>query len=329
MRKAHAAVAVCVAAAGALIAGAQGNPPLRVLHSGRTDKFQVELRVRSEVEGQKSTTIGAKTYVEPVSQWVEERLTWMDERRVISTGADGAAEIEERLTSFSDAADSSGSDPDITKLLEALKSAIQPWETARTLRYHETRAGQIAGLDAAAAAPPLDEQAPRVLTAWLLRALRPTAALPAHPLVYNQSWEEPRAVQFAEWRGTTGSESGEWIGAVAGARSQGEPAVQLHMTQEIAGTIAAGNEKPGEGAGQAHFHAESLSTLALEDLRLMAATRSGMREIVWTLAPVEGLATPPRFRGRLLAEIHIKSCDETPCTDHGNGNFGGAGRGNR
>jgi hypothetical protein len=328
MRKAHAAVAVCAAAAGALIAGAQGSAPLRVLRVGRTDRFQVELRVRSEVEGQKSTTIGAKTYVEPVSQWVEERLTWLDERRVISAGADGAAEIEERLTNFSDAADSSGSDPETMKLLEALKSAIQPWETARTLRYRETRAGQITGLDAAAA-PPLGEQAPRVLTAWLLRALRPTAALPAHPLVYNQSWEEPRAVQFAEWRGTTGSESGEWIGAAAGAHSQAEPAVQLHTTQEIAGTVAAGNEKPAEGAGQAHFHSESLSTLALEDLRLMAATRSGMREIVWTLAPVEGLASPPKFRGRLLAEIHIKACDETPCTYHGNGNSGGSGRGDR
>ncbi|HUK32093.1 MAG TPA: hypothetical protein VLV89_13330 [Candidatus Acidoferrum sp.] len=328
MRKVFAAVATFATAAGALIAGAQGNAPLRALRAGRTDKFQIELRVRSEVEGQKSTTIGAKTYVEPVSQWVEQRLTWTDERRVISTGADGAAEIEERLANFSDATDSSDSDPDTTKLLGALKSAIQPWEAARTLRYRETRAGQIIGLDAAAA-PPLEEQAPRVLTAWLLRALRPTAALPAHLLVYNQSWEEPRAVQFAEWRGTTGSESGEWLGNTSGLRGRSEPAVQLHVTQEIAGTVAAGNEKPTEGTAQAHFHGESLSTLALEDLRLISATRSGMREIVWTLAPVEGLATPPKFRGRLSAEIHIKSCDETPCTDHGNGNSGGAGRGNR
>jgi hypothetical protein len=328
MRKAHAAVAVCAAAAGALIAGAQGSGPLRALRAGRIEHFEVELRVRSEVEGQKSTTIGAKTYVEPVSQWVEERLTWVDERRVVSTGADGSAEIEERLADFSDAVDSSGSDPDTIKLLAALKGAISPWEIARILRYRETRAGQISSLDAMAA-PPLGEQAPRVLSAWLLRALRPTTALPAHPLVYNQSWEEPRAVQFAEWRETTGSESGEWIGETVGTRSRGEPTVQLHTTQEIVGTVAAGNEKSAEGNGQAHFHAESLNTLVLEDLRLMSATRSGMREIVWTLAPVEGLASPPKFRGRLLAEIHIKSCDETPCTDHGNISSGGAGRGDR
>ncbi|HEV3221155.1 MAG TPA: hypothetical protein VGZ48_15420 [Candidatus Acidoferrales bacterium] len=321
MRKVHAAAAVCAATAGALIAMAQGSPPLRVLRAGRVEKYQIELRVRSEVEGQKPTTIGAKTYVQPVSEWVEQRLTWMDERRLISAGADGATEIEERLADFSGAADSSGSDPQTIKLLEGLKRAIEPWEAARTLRYRETRAGQIAGLEGAAA-PPLEEPAPRVLTAWLLRALRPTAALPAHALVYNQSWEEPRAVRFAEWSETTGSESGEWLGGTAGMLGRGEPTVQLHTTQEIAGSVAAGSEKPTDGEAQAHFHAESLSTLALEDLRLMSATRSALREIVWTLAPVEGLEKPPQFRGRLLAEIHIKACDETPCTNHPGGSGG-------
>jgi hypothetical protein len=328
MQKARAAVGVCVAAACALIAVAQGSPPLRMFRPGRTEIFQVELRVRSEVEGQKPTTIGAKTYVQPVLQWVEQSLTWKVERRVISTGADGAADIEERLMEFSDAAASSGNDPDTVKLLEALKAAIQLWEAARTLHYRETRAGQISGLDAAAA-PPIEGQAPRVLTAWLIRALRPTAALPAHPIAYNQSWQEPRAVQFTEWRGTSGSESGEWLGDTAGLRAQGEPALQLHTTQEIAGTISEGKEKSTEGTTQAHFHAESLSTLALEDLRLLSATRSATREVVWTLAPVEGLASPPQFRGRLLAEVRIKACDEIPCTDHRSGNAGASGGGNR
>jgi hypothetical protein len=316
-----------VAAACALIASAQGNTPLRVLRPERTEVFQVELRVRSEVEGQKPTTIGAKTYVQPVSEWVEQKITWKVERRVISAGADASAEIEERLANFSDAASSSARDPDTTKLLDGLKAAIQPWEITRTIHYRESRAGQITGLEAAAA-PPVEEQSPRVLTAWLLRALRPTAALPAHPLAYNQGWQEPRAVQFAEWSGTTGSESGEWIGETAALRAKSEPAVQLHTTQEIAGTVASGNEKPTEGTAQAHFHSESLSTLALEDLRLMSATRSAAREIVWTLAAVEGLAKPPQFRGRLLAEIRIKGCNENPCSDHGVGNPGASG-GNR
>jgi hypothetical protein len=328
MRTAHAAVGIFLAAAGALIAVAQGSAPLRMFRAGRTENFQIELRVRSEVEGQKSTTIGAKTYVQPMLQRVEQTLSWKAERRVISVDADGAAEIEERLTDFSDAAASSGNDPDTTKLLEALKAAIQPWEAAQTLRYRETRAGQITGLDASAA-PPIEEQSPRVLTAWLMRALRPTTALPVHPIAYNQTWQEPRAVQFTEWREARGSESGEWLGDTAGLRAQGEPALQLHTTQEIAGTISEGKEKSAEGTAQAHFHAESLSTLALEDLRLLGATRSATREIVWKLAPVEGLATAPQFRGRLLAEIRIKGCDETPCTDHRSGNAGASGGGNR
>jgi hypothetical protein len=326
MGTARAAVEVCVAAVCALISVGQGSGPLRMFRAGRTETFQIELRVRSEVEGQKSTTIGAKTYVQPMLQWVGQTLTWKAERRVISTGADGAAEIEERLSEFSDSTASSGNDPDTIKLLEALKAAIQPWEAARTLRYRETRAGQIAGLDATAA-PPIEEQSPRVLTAWLIRALRPTAALPAHAIAYNQSWQDPRAVQFTEWRDARGSESGEWLGDTAGLHSQGEPALQLHMTQEIAGAVAEGKEKSAEGTAQAHFHAESLSTMALEDLRLLTATRSATREIVWTLAPVEGLATPPQFRGRLLAEIRIKGCDETPCTDRRSGNAGASGDG--
>ncbi len=324
MRKARAVVAVCAAAGAALIAVAQSGPPLRMFRVGQTDKFQIELRVRSEVEGQKPTTIGVKTYVQPVSEWVEQTLTWKAERRVISTGADGAAEIEERLADFSDGAVSSASDPDTIRLLEALKAEIHPWEGPRTLHYRETRAGQLTGLDAAAA-PPLEEQAPRLLTAWLLRALRPTAALPAHPIAYNQSWQEPRAVQIAEWRGTTGSESGEWLGETA-LRAQGEPTVQLHTTQEIAGVVAAGEEKPAEGSAQAHFHAESLSTLALEDLRLIGATRSASREVSWTLAAVDGLARPPQFRGRLLAEIRIIDCNETPCTHRSDGSAGVLGR---
>jgi len=324
MRKAHAAVAVGVAAAGALVAFAQGGAPLRVLRVGRSEGFQVELCIRSEVKGQKPTTIGAKTYVQPVSEWVEQIIKYKAERQVVSTGADGAAEIEERLTNFSDTASSSGKNPETIKLLEALKAAIQPWEAPRTLHYRETREGQITGLDSTAA-PPVEEQAPRVLTAWLLRSLRPTAPLPVRPLAYNQSWQEPRVVQFAEWRGTTGSESGEWIGETAALRTHSEPAVQLHTTQEISGTVASGSEKPVEGSAEAHFHAESLSTLALEDLRLMSATRSAAREIVWTLAAVEGLATPPQFRGRLLAEIRIIGCNETPCSDHNPGNAGASG----
>jgi hypothetical protein len=314
MRFGLAAASACCAIACAVAAAGQVNAPLRGLHPGSITAFRVELRVRSEVEGQKTTTIGAKTYVQPISQWVEQRIAWVAEQNVISVGGDGIAEIEERLDRFSSSAAASGGDEETGKLLDAMRAAARPWEVSRTLRYRESLSGQITGVGVEGA-PPLDEAGPRLLTAWLLRALRPTASLPAHPLVANKPWQESRAVQFPEWANIAGSETGEWLGDSSGLRAHGEPALQLHATQEISGTVIGGSEKPKEGSARARFHAESLSTLALSDLRLLAASRSALRETVWTLAPVEGLPTPPQFRGRLLAEVRIQVCDETPCSN--------------
>jgi hypothetical protein len=149
--------------------------------------------------------------------------------------------------------------------------------------------------------------------------------LPAHPLALGEHWQEPRVVQFAEWTGTSGSESGEWLPIPAGIRQRGEPTVKLQTTQEIAGNVTSGPEKPAEGSATAHFHAESLSSLALGDLRLMSAARSATRDILWTLAPVEGLEKPTQYRGRLFVEISIQVCDETPCS-MANGNSGSGNR---
>ena len=132
-------------------------------------------------------------------------------------------------------------------------------------------------------------------------------------------------VEFPEWSTTAGSESGEWMGAPTGIRQRGEPTVKLQTTQEVSGVVTGGTEKPSEGSATAHFHAESLSTLALDDLRLMSAARSAIRDIFWILAPVEGLAKPPQYRGRLFVEISIQVCDEIPCTDI-RGNSGGGSR---
>jgi hypothetical protein len=316
MRGGPAAVVACCLIACAVAAGGQVKPPARTMQAGRVTTFRVELRIRSEVAGQKTTTIGAKTYVQPISQWVEQRIAWLAEQNVISVGGDGIAEIEERLDGFSSSASASGDDAETRKLLEAMAANVKPWEVPRSLKYRELPSGQISGVGVEGA-PPVDEPAPRILTAWLLRALRPTAALPVRPLVTNKPWQESRAVQFAEWANASGSETGEWLGDTSGQRVHGEPAVQLHATQEISGTVVAGIEEPVEGSAQGRFHAESLSTLALGDLRFLGAARSALREIIWTLAPVEGLPTPPQFRGRLLAEVRIKVCDETPCTNSG------------
>jgi len=313
MRWAGAALTSCgLAALGFAAFGGQGTAPARTFRAGSEATFRVELTVRSELEGSKTSTVGGNAYVQPVSGWVEEKLAWSARRRIASIDADGAAEITEELSAFSDQDSAAGESADSKKMLDDLGAGVKQWETQRTLHYRETPSGEISGLGVEAA-PPVGEPGPRILTAWLLRALRPTTALPAHPIVYDRPWQEQRAVRFAEWTDASGSESGEWLAGSADFRARGEAAVQLHATQEISAKVTAGGEKPTEGTATANFHAESLSTLALEDLRLRDAQRSAVREVVWKLAPVAGLAQPPEFRARLMLEIRIQSCDETPC----------------
>jgi hypothetical protein len=306
------------------LTSAQSGPAFRYFQTSSTKTFRIALRIRTEIEGQKPSPVGAKTFLQPVNTWLEQNLSWQATRTVLSLSSDGTATIEEKLNGFSESVSSSDDAENKEKLLADLESSLAKWNTPKTLQYLELRTGQISGL-AADSVPPLGESAPRVLTAWLVRALRPTAALPVHPLTFGQHWQEPRAVEFSEWSSTTGSEAGEWIGAPAGVRQRGEPTVKLQTTQEISGSVSAGAEKPAEGSASAHFHAESLSTLALDDLQLRSASRTATRDIVWTLAPVEGLAKPPQYRGRLFVEISIQVCDENPCAVV-NGNSGHGSR---
>ncbi len=305
-------------------ARAQSTPGFHNFHAKSVATFRIDLRARLESEIQKPAPIGSKMYLQPVSNWLEQDLSWHATRTVISVSQDGSAEIEEKLSNFSQKVSASDDTDENKKLLADLESAANKWNVPRTLQYRETRSGQITGLTAQSA-PPIGESAPRVLTAWLLRALRPSAALPTRPLAPGDHWQEPRVVQFAEWTGTSGSESGGWLEIPAGIRQRGEPTVKLQTTHEITGSVTSGPEKPAEGSATAHFHAESLSTLALDDLRLMSAARSATRDILWTLAPVEGLEKPPQYRGRLSVEISIQVCDETPCSMV-NGNSGSGSR---
>jgi hypothetical protein len=308
---------------GALIR-AQSTPAFHNDRAKSVTTFRVEARMRIESEIQKPAPRGSKMYLQPISNWLEQDLSWQATRTVISVTADGSAEIEEKLSNFSEKTSSSDDTDENKKLVADLESSLGKWTTPKTLQYRESRSGQITGLTAESA-PPIGESAPRVLTAWLLRALRPTAALPARPLAPGDHWQEPRVVQLAEWTRTAGSESGGWLEIPAGVRQRSEPIVKLQTTQEITGTVTGGAEKPTEGSATAHFHAESLSTLALDDLRLMSATRSATRDILWMLAPVEGLEKPPQYRGRLFVEISIQVCDETPCSLVN----GGSGSGSR
>ena len=70
---------------------------------------------------------------------------------------------------------------------------------------------------------------------------------------------------------------------------------------------------PEAGAAQARFYAESLTTLALMDGRVLAAERSAVREISRTLDAVPGLPEPQRFRARLSVQVQIEDCKDNPC----------------
>lgn len=287
----------------------QEKPLERGFSVATASSFRIQLSVRSEIEGQQPVQIGAKAYVKPFSRAVEAGVGWIATRRVLGVAPDGTAEIEEALADFREFAKNvATTNEETAKLHEALRNSLTHWSTTRTLRYRETRAGQLLGL-AAEGIPQLDEELPRLLSLWLVRALRPTVALPPNPIRYDEAWQEPRAVQLPNWTDVRGSETGEWLAAPQSSES----AVRLHIVQRISGSVVSGPEKPPEGTAHARFYGESLSTISLTDARLLSASRSATRETVWALAAVEGLRERPQFRARLSVQVQIESCNETPC----------------
>jgi hypothetical protein len=304
--------AIVVSALGARAAG-QSRAPERSLQvifaSGATSEFRIQLTVTAHLDGQQTETIGAKTYVAPFAREVKSVLSWRAQIRVISAGSDGA-DIEETLQNFSATPAEIPAGPESARMAESLNDALAAWSQDRTIRYRETPAGATLGVPPEAA-PALDEQSPPVLTAWLLHALRPAAVIPARPVLLNDRWQDARSVSLPNWSGANGWESGQWLAAASGSKLM----VRLDDVQQISATVTAGPEKPPEGAADASFRGESLSTIALEDGRLVGATRSAARTIVWTLTPAAGLTDPPRFTSRLAVEIEIENCDDTVCDD--------------
>ncbi|MGC1188365.1 MAG: hypothetical protein WA871_13340 [Candidatus Acidiferrales bacterium] len=284
------------------------DQPLRVLFSpGATSIFRIQLTVTATLTGEQTQTIGAKTYVAPFTREEKSILTWRAQLRVISVTPDGA-QIEESLTGFQAAPAEIPAGPQSAEMARALNDTLSRWSHDRTFRYRETPTGATLAVPVEAA-PPLDEQPPRVLSAWLLRALRPAVVLPARPVVLNDHWQEARSVALPPWSSASGAETGQWLAAGSGSKLM----VRLDDVQQITATVTAGPEKPPEGAADATFRGESLSTVGLDDGHLVSATRSAARTIVWTLTPAAGLTAPPRFSARLAIEIEIENCDETSC----------------
>ncbi len=290
-------------------ASAQERQLERSFSVGAPHVYRVRLTLRSELEGQRAVSTGASAYAEHFSRSAEVTLSWRATSRVTAVAEDGAAQIEEALAEFDVGqfrADPA-TDDEAKKLSAALADVAQRWSVPRTLHYRETPAGQLSTLPPEGV-PALGEEAPPLLTLWLLRALRPAVTLPGKPIVFGERWEQPRSAKLDNWMNVRGIESGEWLDA-GGA----EPAVRLHVVQQISGSVASGADRPEASAAQASFHAESLTTLALLDGRVLAADRSAVREIVRTLDAVPGLTEPPRFRARLSVQVQIEDCNDNPC----------------
>jgi hypothetical protein len=309
LRSSFSSVLLTAGALLAAIAAAQEDAPLRrAFSAGAEQRYVVFLHLTAELKGQRPEQIGARQYVQPFANSAAYEVSWRATRRVLAPAANELVEIEEMLDEFAGVSGVTLSGAEGQEMIDALRQALELWSRPQTLRYRETSAGQLLGLRSEAA-PALGENSPPVVTLWLLRALRPTAALPPHPVRFGRKWQEPRAVEFKEWSGITGIESGEWLEAP----SSPGPAVRLHITQQIIGRIAAGADWKEAGEASARFYAESLHTLALDDTRLLSAERSASREISWELKNVPGLAEPQRFRARVSVQVQIDDCRNDPC----------------
>ena len=272
------------------------------------------MKIRSEITGQRTEKIGEVTYAVPLTRSAECRVSWRATQRVLETPADGQALVEETLDGFevaeaettSDRNTPGEMDKDAADLARALHEMLAEWGVPRTLRYHQNSSGQLLDLSSGGG-PQLGEQGAPVLTLWLLRALRPAAALPARPLRIGDRWQEPRAIALKDWTDVHAVESGEWLDSPRNP----DAVVRLHQEQQISGRAAPAQ---GEGALELHFHAESLHTISLQDGGLLAATRSGVHELTHVLGPVAGLPEPPRFRATLSAQVEIEECDDASCS---------------
>jgi hypothetical protein len=298
---------------------------------GESSRYRVELTLRAELDGLRPVRIGRQTYAEEFARTAEARLSWEVERRVLEVHGDASADIEERLSGFClQLAAAAADDEEAGQLAASLNESLRGWleqtgaaqaEEGVALRYRETPAGQIAGLSADAG--PAADEAPHLLTLWLRRALRPMATLPPRPLLPGERWSTPRAAPALEgWSDVRGTESGVWLDF---STTSGQPGIRLHVVQQLQGRVAA--QDAGDAASaEGRFHAESLSTLALDGARLLGATRSATREITRRLGEVPGLAERPRFRGRLLAQVQMEECDAASCRPACPANAGAAPR---
>jgi len=301
----------------------QAKPLRHTFHPADEWRYRVRLTVRSELEGLETAQAGAPEMT--VQHSAEVKLGWIISERVASVAPDGTAQIRVQLQKFGTVTHSHPSgakDAQAVKLAASLDRMVSDWAHSRTLDFQVGPNGLARGIPPDGA-PKLEESGRPLLTPWLNHALRPQATLPARPVRPGESWQEPRRVHMAEWTAVQAREKDEWLEAAAG-----EPtAVRLHVVQEIsgrvfehpAGTSARRPEKEtGEGPPRGKnrtetFVGESLSTLALDDGRVLAATRSAHRVSDQELPPMEGTTQRRRSRATLSVQVEIEPCVEKDC----------------
>ena len=315
---------------------ASQSPLRRILTPGDEHRYRVHLTVRSELEGPDTVRIGAVTYVKTVQHAAEARLAWIATESIARPVENGNVEIREQQEAFTPlriTQEPAQDDAMAARLAAALRETLSRWAAPRSVGFQIASNGAASGLPADAA-PRFDESPPALFTLWLMHALRPTAALPDRPARAGDVWQEPRTVQVAGWTDVHAGETAEWLEAAPLPANRA--ALRLHVTQEISGRVdqpapasepvatsgasSSGPQTPQKKSSEKteRFFAESLSTIALEDGSVVAASRSARKETIQTLAPVPGLSTPPRFRATLSVQVEIESCVEARCDAAGN-----------
>lgn len=285
---------------------------MRTFKQGDVQHYRVTLTVRSEVDGRRPTTVEGKTYAEPFADLAEASLSWEATRLVVSVDPDGAAQVEEKLHSFSELLGTMGS-TGMQPVGKSLADLLRAWnlQLQSPLRYREAQNGQISGLGADAG--PVFDNAPAVLTLWLRRALRPSALLPGRPAREGERWSEPRAVRLPPWTDVQGTESGEWLAGPLPERSISK-LISLHVVQQISGRVPSAAQEGSAPVppGDARFHAESLSAVVHLGAplyggygSLFSATRSASREVTRVVEGMPNLAEAI-FRARISVEIRIQ-----------------------
>jgi hypothetical protein len=297
----------------------QAEPPLlRTFKAGDVQRYRVELTVRSEVSGQRPRQVGRQTFAEPFTDTITTMTHWKVTRRVVAVDPDGSAEMEETLHDFSEVTRSYVQSDQPDQDAPATK-ALSSWELSLRgpLRYRESRSGQLLGLSENAG-PVLDD-APPVLTLWLRRALRPTAALPARAPRVGDRWQEPRTVRLPPWTDTQGTESGTW--SSGGLSESAVSLLDLLVVQEISGNVPSAGIQASAGTsptqttsrpGRARFHAEALSSLVHAGSplyggygALYSSQRAAIREVSREVANVPNMTGPVVFAARIGVQVRI------------------------